>query len=519
MSFSRTALLIIILIGLAVCLFGLWNFQSFFTDDAYISLRYSHNLLEGNGLVWNPGERVEGYSNFLFLVLVSLFGRFGFNLVLISKAVGITSFALLLGFLIWRSRRFLNSETGNSLTSLLPVLLTGASYCMIIWSFGGLETTLFSLLVTIGVLTAWDGLTGEPVTAAIAGSVLGLATLTRPDGGLFFVVAAFFYIGPLLQRRPKSGLCLIALLVPFIVLVGGHEIWRYSYYGQLLPNTWYVKGVFSWDRVAMGCRYLIGFAITQPFLLPPLVAALVYRTAVRGWDKQLAFLSISVFAFIAYVVAIGGDHMLAYRPLIAVVPLMAVLIAEGLEPVLRGVRGIIAISLLTILIISQIPFPGRGIQGAELPDGAAFCGEIVGKYINSNWPKGSLVALNSAGATPYFAPNLRFLDMLGLNDTAIARRDPTPMLLPYQIVPGHAKGDGQYVFNRKPDYIIAGPSNGSDIYHARTLSEYELTRIYEFKSAYRLKSIRIPVQQSDDYEQYTETESGQMLFTYYERVR
>jgi hypothetical protein len=269
----------------------------------------------------------------------------------------------------------------------------------------------------------------------------------------------------------------------------------------------------------MGWRYLVGFVMTQPFLLPAAIAAIAYRTVARKWTSELAYITICVFAFTAYIAAIGGDHMLAYRPLLAIIPMTTILIATALEPVLRGVRAIVVLSLLTLLVAAQIPFPGRGIQGAEYPDGAAFCGEIVGRYINANWPEGSLVALNSAGATPYFAPKLRFLDMLGLNDTAIARRDPTPMLLPYQIVPGHAKGDGQYVFDRRPDYIIAGPSNGSDIYHARTLSEYELTRIYDFKSAYRLVSIRIPVRQFADYEQFNETKSGEMVFTYYERVR
>jgi len=40
-------------------------------DDAYISFRYARNLIEGNGLVFNPGERVEGYTNFLWTVLMA----------------------------------------------------------------------------------------------------------------------------------------------------------------------------------------------------------------------------------------------------------------------------------------------------------------------------------------------------------------------------------------------------------------------------------------------------------------
>ena len=48
------------------------------TDDAFISFRYARNLLEGHGLVFNPGERVEGYTNFLWVLeLAALWGLFG----------------------------------------------------------------------------------------------------------------------------------------------------------------------------------------------------------------------------------------------------------------------------------------------------------------------------------------------------------------------------------------------------------------------------------------------------------
>ena len=47
----------------------------FLTDDAFISFRYVHNLLEGHGLVFNPGERVEGYSNFLWVLELAAIWR------------------------------------------------------------------------------------------------------------------------------------------------------------------------------------------------------------------------------------------------------------------------------------------------------------------------------------------------------------------------------------------------------------------------------------------------------------
>ena len=43
----------------------------FLCDDAFISFRYSRHLVDGLGLVWNPGEVVEGYTNFLWVLIAA----------------------------------------------------------------------------------------------------------------------------------------------------------------------------------------------------------------------------------------------------------------------------------------------------------------------------------------------------------------------------------------------------------------------------------------------------------------
>jgi len=49
----------------------------FVVDDAFISFRYAQNLLDGHGLVFNPGEQVEGYSNLLWILLTSFGMKLG----------------------------------------------------------------------------------------------------------------------------------------------------------------------------------------------------------------------------------------------------------------------------------------------------------------------------------------------------------------------------------------------------------------------------------------------------------
>ncbi len=520
---SKKSLLVLLgLLTLGLCAVGFWKYHGYFSDDSFISLRYCHNFLNGEGLVWNPGERVEGYSNFLLVMLVSALGRLGIDLVTASQVVGVGAFVGLMLVLLRQFRRRIGCDYDDAYFALIPVILTAGSFCVIVWSVGGLESSLFAMLVTASLLLVNNPERRFPKQIAGGSALLGLATLARPDGGLFFVMAVLFYATQLFKRRENSGSRLLWLVLPYLIITGSHEIWRLAFYGQLVPNTWYVKGVFSWDRLWLGCLYLKDFALTPPYTPILIAIVMAYRAVKRSWGYSLSFLSSCVGAYLAYVAFLGGDHMAAFRPIVGIIPLMGILLSFGLRPTAQrigGRAGLIAASVILLLSYMQIPLPGPGLRFAGQMDNAAYSGKIVGQYIEKEWPKGSLVALNSAGATPYYAIDHKFIDMLGLNDATIARREPVPIVSAYQLVPGHAKGDGQYVFARKPDYIIAGPSNGSDVYHAWTLSEYELARILEFKSAYRLKSVRIPVTQYDGYENHGDTKSGSMTFTYYERVK
>ena len=49
---------------------GLLAFFHYIPDDAYIGFRYARNVARGDGFVFNAGERVEGYTNFLWLTLL-----------------------------------------------------------------------------------------------------------------------------------------------------------------------------------------------------------------------------------------------------------------------------------------------------------------------------------------------------------------------------------------------------------------------------------------------------------------
>lgn len=126
---SRWLPIAMILAALALSVAGFILYQNFYHDDAYISLRYVHNFLDGQGLVWNPGEWVEGYSNFLWVILVSLLGYFGTDLVIASKILGITSL-LVTGVVAWKFYR--RHCTRSVVTPALAVLLIFSALPMIV---------------------------------------------------------------------------------------------------------------------------------------------------------------------------------------------------------------------------------------------------------------------------------------------------------------------------------------------------------------------------------------------------
>ena len=119
-------------------------------------------------------------------------------------------------------------------------------------------------------------------------------------------------------------------------------------------------------------------------------------------------------------------------------------------------------------------------------------GAAVGRYISEAWPNGSLVALHTAGSTPYYGRNHRYIDMLGLNDAHIGRRTIKEIRLPWQRVPGHSKGDGAYVLKRNPDFIIAGPALGTQVERPWFLSDLELALNPEFSQRYERVQTLVP---------------------------
>ena len=378
----RNARVVLLCLPWLALLGWLASLSWFLTDDAFISFRYARNLLEGRGLTFNPGEYVEGYSNFLWVLeLAAIWGLSG---VPPEHAAPFLSVAFTVGAVaatMWWVAR-LPSLRRRGLVAWMTLGFVCSSATFAVWtSGGGLETRQFTFFIVLAVMCL--SLYRDSRRGLLAASLsLAAAALTRPEGPLLAALCFGWFV---VQRmadtgRPKPDWRrLIHLAAPFVVLVGAHFLWRYAYYGEWLPNTYYAKHVRPWYE--SGFRYLWAAAIeTGLYLLIPLaVVAMRDRwRAFRDGAGALALLLVGVH--MAYVMRIGGDHF-EYRPLDFYWPLLAVPASVGIVHLgarIAGCRLARRFSLLSgggartcaIVLFAPVLFYGSALQGALLFEGA-----------------------------------------------------------------------------------------------------------------------------------------------------
>jgi arabinofuranosyltransferase len=355
-----------------------WSYR-FLTDDAFISFRYARNLSLGHGLVFNPGgERVEGYTNFLWVILIAFARRLGVAPELSSVAMSLMATALLgaLVGLVSLGRRVAGVPAW--LVVVAPLLLA-VTRSVAVWSTSGLETRLFELLVIAGLLLlirererfVRADATGARSAGPLAPWLLGLACLTRPEGFFFALGGALAVALWAASRRAFDVRRFMLTWLPCILLVLALVAFRRLYYGEWVPNTYYAKvGGRSWWSA--GGLYLLAFGIEYAaWLWLPLVvlgAIALHRASDRFTTWLLAC---AILPFLLSVAAIGGDHF-EYRPLDLLFPLAFLLVAEGLRGLAR--RGwppvaLVAWLALTLIGLWELPAQSR----RQFPDA-----EVVG---------------------------------------------------------------------------------------------------------------------------------------------
>jgi len=245
----RTRCFILCIITLIVFLLNVKQYY-FLGDDCFISFRYALNLYKGYGLVWNPGERVEGYTNFLWVIIMAFGMVLKISPEIFSNVSGIASGVVTVALLVFFSAKYAGWD--NPIIWLAPLLLS-TSRSFTGWCTGGLATLFFTMLVFLAVLQFLRERKKEVQAPIFSSILLSLASLTRPDALLFTCIVGVFFISEVLLKRRKFA-ALLSWVAPYILIVGAHFLWRYSYYGFWLHNTFYAKVSGFWGE--QGYLYL-----------------------------------------------------------------------------------------------------------------------------------------------------------------------------------------------------------------------------------------------------------------------
>lgn len=301
-------------------------------DDAYISFRYARNLVEGHGLVFNVGERVEGYTNFLWTVLLAPFIGLGAPPAIVAALGGLA----LGGVTLWLAYRA-GRSMGGARVGIIAALLLALDGSFALWSVAGMETMLFTCLILAGG-TAYLRERSDPLRWPLSGLLFALAAMTRPEGVAFFAVTVGHQVLVRLseERRLLRWGDLIRVLL-FGGLWGSYFLGRWWYYGFPLPNTFYVKvdPGGTQDQLARGAQYVRTFLRIHLGLLTWLpLAVLFLRRKIDRWATY-ALSVIGVHG--AYVVYVGGDWSVG-RFLVPVLPFFYLLLAQGLAEVYQWLQ-------------------------------------------------------------------------------------------------------------------------------------------------------------------------------------
>jgi hypothetical protein len=463
----------------ALLVFYLYNLSIYFAftaDDPGITFRYGANLFDGRGLVFNPGERVEGYSNFGHVVLsglvykiLALSGDGRWTLTLAIKLLNVL-FGAAAGYYCYRYAADILGRRG--LTGLVPVLLAAANGALIINIASPLETAAYAMLVTAMMYRMARYLLDPPDCSrrhlpllALLGSLI---LLWRIDSPALF--AAFVAVLVLVRRfrLQRSDWLLLGLWgAIFLAYTGCRFLW----FGDLLNNPYYTKVK---HRIGLGTPF--GTPYVAEFFKFLGIPALVFLAAmaVVAWrtPRRHALPVALIVAQWLYILLVNGDWMTGYRFWAVVVPPLCLVISEvielpqGLLPPRWGsaLRWTLALLIAGVWFVKaqehyrrehQQPFAFYAMLGDFAPK--HLCPYwATAEWLNRHADKDAVMAVQEAGFMPFLS-GLTAIDTYGLCDRRLARLPGPRNRLGLKISWDPAEPGVQYILSRRPDLIVVGP--------------------------------------------------------------
>ncbi|MDP1835209.1 MAG: hypothetical protein Q8K75_04685 [Chlamydiales bacterium] len=419
-------------------------------DDAYIFVRYAHNILGGHGVVWNPGEgSTYGASSALYLgILTAAMGASSLDVGVILQILS-WSMAVAFAFaVVWAVRSQCRSDVMRSTALILFLVMAFVftSKAFLYHALTGMETTtaLVTNTLLIGLVLR---LIQSPSTAkAIGVGVLGwLCYSARPETGLY---AVFFPLAAIWLMGSGKRLALIAwCLGTLAVLIGLDLIVKQVLFGSPLPLAFFVKRLDFYEGYTGHANWnTAGYVLQFIQEVLPFLFILIF-TAQRKHLRMIAAFLFPVFLHIIYlffVVQIMGNNARYYYTALPFVIVPAMITLDDFIAEERSVRNLIprlaSCALLFVMVSTlfgekvagyyrihvlaakdssnnhYIVPSSRTLPTLKWTEALAGVSKIVSKL-----PSGAVVAMSEVGYPGVVAPNVSIIDLAGLNDNVTAR--------------------------------------------------------------------------------------------------
>ena len=497
-------------VSLAITIFAAWGllfiYRTSFTwvdgtvysslfDDAMISMRYAWNLANGNGLVWNPGEYVQGYSNLLMTLLMAVVHlvtdpRTAVFVVQLSGIVLVIT-AALLGMKTGRNLATSSGVANPDAVALLSLIAVLCYYPLGYWSIMGMETGLLTVCVLAALLWLLKFQdTRCPRRLYIATFFMVLAFTTRPESAILSGLMGLYALYVIIRYKHSHSM-LNWVLAAFIytLCAGCVLLFQYSYYGEYLPNTYTLKltGTDIGDRILDGIGFITPHLQSILFTVIIAMAGIIHNAS----DKKLLLLMLLVSSML-YQVYIGGDAWPYWRITTPVMPLLLILFiiavckastttftpwiniaATNKNNIARlAYTGCLVAGLLSVnyyflpeITMQTVPF------NSEYNRQRAMTGIALAEITTAD----ASVGVFSAGAIPYYSRR-RAVDFLGKSDPVIARLAPDRsgkiVIYGTRSLPGHNKYDLNYSVGKFLPSYIEGVSWWNQTLDKKLLDKY-----------------------------------------------
>ena len=417
-------------------------------DDAYISFRVVDNFVNGYGLTWNTAERVQAFTNPLWVLLVSAFymlsGEAYYTSIFLSLALTLAAAIILV--------RKTSLSSGSAAVGLVILICSKA---FIDYSTSGLENALTHFLLAVFV-ACYFSRESSARTLFWLSLIASLGMVNRLDCALLYLPALVY----MFFRVPKKPGLLYWLAGSSPLLIWG--LFSVVYYGFALPNTYYAKlqaGIPTPELIAQGLLYYVDTLHLDPLTLVVIMACFVL-VLVSRFRRALPLL-LGVALYLLYVVRIGGDFMTGRffsAPLF-----MSVLLLSRYRIPLSG-PGLWAPVLTVLLLGLTSPRPPLlnqgtygdtregGVSSRGIADERAWYYQFTGLLLDSRGKtmpahpgidigraarkEPAVVRCSAAVGFEGYAsgPDIHLLDQIGLADPLLARL-PTSCLKGWRI--GH----------------------------------------------------------------------------------